>query len=231
MKSILALNIRHGGGTRMAKILTAIEEQDPCTVVLTEFRNNGNASEALAALGMYGYTCIHPSNLSPLKNSVAIFSKFPMDTLPHQNDATRERLVGVKLGGINLIGAYFPAVGQEILQFFPHFRAHLNPHLSGPTIVLGDFNSGVNGLDNESGKFSASVQMDELSKGSLIDAWRFKNGSAKEYSWYSSAGNGFRIDHCLVTKDLIERVSEIRYLHSIRESKISDHSGLLVTLT
>ena len=58
----------------------------------------------------------------------------------------------------------------------------------------------------------------------MIDAFRFLNGNIKEYSWYSNAGNGFRIDHFFVSKNLKNNLTKCYYKHNCRENNISDHS-------
>ena len=58
----------------------------------------------------------------------------------------------------------------------------------------------------------------------MIDAFRFLNGNIKEYSWYSNAGNGFRIDHFFVSKNLKSNLTKCYYKHNCRKNNTSDHS-------
>ncbi|HSV42525.1 MAG TPA: hypothetical protein VLH13_03840, partial [Methanomassiliicoccales archaeon] len=48
----------------------------------------------------------------------------------------------------------------------------------------------------------------------------------REYSWYSSKGNGFRLDHVLATPYL-DRPVWAKYSHQERERGLSDHSVLI----
>jgi len=64
--------------------------------------------------------------------------------------------------------------------------------------AIGDFNTGSNQLDAEGEKSHCADQFLHLAHTTLNDLWRKHNGQqTQEYSWYSRAGHGFRIDHGL----------------------------------
>ena len=64
----------------------------------------------------------------------------------------------------------------------------------------------------------------------LSDLGRTHNGElAQEYSWYSNAGNGFRIDHALAGMKVTSRCVNSYYDHSTRDT-LTDHSALIVEL-
>jgi exonuclease III len=64
-----------------------------------------------------------------------------------------------------------------------------------------------------------------------VDAWRARNGKAREFSWISPrSGHGFRYDHALLSPPLNQQVRAVRYLHQLREEGLSDHSGLVLEL-
>jgi endonuclease/exonuclease/phosphatase family metal-dependent hydrolase len=52
----------------------------------------------------------------------------------------------------------------------------------------------------------------------------------REFSWYSTRGNGFRIDHAFLSPALAARAGEIRYSHDERFTGLSDHSALILDL-
>ncbi len=60
------------------------------------------------------------------------------------------------------------------------------------------------------------------------EAWRSLNGDKREYTWRSNRGNGFRIDHAFLSRALRGRLIDARYSHRERDSKISDHSLMIV---
>ena len=66
-----------------------------------------------------------------------------------------------------------------------------------------------------------------------IDLWKYNpNKDSDRYTWYHHAGTGFRIDYAFVSPKLGDRLRDVSSTHdkSIRESKISDHSPLIINL-
>lgn len=62
----------------------------------------------------------------------------------------------------------------------------------------------------------------------LVDVYLYRHGyQCKDFSWYARAHTGRRFDHVFASRKAIEGI-ECSYLHSIRESRLSDHSPLLV---
>ena len=68
----------------------------------------------------------------------------------------------------------------------------------------------------------------ELSQNIPSDSYRHEHGLEREYTWKSNSENEFRIDLCLVSEDILDKVNT-RYEHSTRE-EISDHSAMIVEL-
>lgn len=64
----------------------------------------------------------------------------------------------------------------------------------------------------------------------LYDAFRILNPKAIEYSWVGHTGDGYRYDHCFVSKDLIPRINKCYYNHEPRNKRLSDHSCLVTTI-
>jgi exodeoxyribonuclease-3 len=86
-------------------------------------------------------------------------------------------------------------------------------------------------LDTEAAKFHCADEFLSLANRTLTDLWRAHNGEVtQEYSWYSNAGNGFRIDHALAGKHVTDQCVNCYYDHSTRET-LTDHSALIVELS
>ena len=100
----------------------------------------------------------------------------------------------------------------------------------GCGLVIGDFNTGNFYEDEKNATFSCTREFNELKVNGLIDSWRSRNKDIKEFSWYSHAGNGFRIDHIFSTPIINDRIKDIYYSHNEREQKISDHSAMIVEI-
>ena len=100
----------------------------------------------------------------------------------------------------------------------------MSENLEKKIIITGDINTGKHFQDEKNATFYCSEYIDKLEQKGMIDAWRFVNNGNKEYSWYSNAGNGFRIYHFFVSKVLEESIISCSYNHLPRENKVSDHS-------
>jgi exonuclease III len=72
--------------------------------------------------------------------------------------------------------------------------------------------------------------MDEGEAIGFCDLWRRRNPEGREFSWYSTRGNGFRIDHAFLSPALAGRAGAVRYSHEEREARLSDHSVLILDL-
>jgi len=56
-------------------------------------------------------------------------------------------------------------------------------------------------------------------------------GHQREYTWYSSHSQGYRLDHAFVTPSLVDRLERAEYSHIEREEGVSDHAPLIVEVT
>ena len=65
-------------------------------------------------------------------------------------------------------------------------------------LIVGDFNTGLP-IDAEGTPFVYSEKMAELLDIGWIDAWRQRNPEGKEYTWYSNANKGFRLDYAFAS--------------------------------
>jgi exonuclease III len=134
-------------------------------------------------------------------------------------------LVGVTWARIQLVGVYFPQ-RKDKAGVFNALEAMASSNL----LAIGDFNTGSNTLDAEGAKFHCADQFVHLANETLTDLWRTYNGQQTlEFSWYSSAGNGFRIDHALAGIGAAGRCVTSYYDHSTRDT-LTDHSALIVEL-
>lgn len=224
---ILSLNIRHGGGSRVDAILEYLGSHHFDVLVLSEFRHNRAGDKLKRFLSQKSFEFVSPETSDHKKNTVLVAAKSitPVDlpALP-----VPWSTIGARCGFLQVIGVYFPLKDAK-KPLFDWFVAHSRNMLN--TVLIGDFNTGSNELDLQGkSKFYCSDEFADLSQNKLVDAYRLLHQTNREYSWYSSVGNGFRIDHALVTSDLLDRISEVRYEHTTRDV-ISDHSALFLNLS
>ena len=229
---VVSLNIRHGGGRRLGRILKAIEALNADVLLLTEYRRNQNAPRLAEALARLDYE----QQLSPAsesgENSVLLASKLPLSQRLEADlpSAFAHRLVCGNFPRFTLVGAYFPQAEAK-RPVFEYLTMSLLPRLGPATMLIGDLNTGKPLLDEKGETFACVDAFSQLEVIGFVDAWRSRNPGRREFSWYSSGNNGFRIDHAFCTNALNLRVKSIEYVHSTRARDVTDHSALLVDIS
>ena len=222
---LLALNIRQGGGTRIVAICSYLIAQDCDALVISEFKRNTSGNQLIEALRQAGFSHIHHNNTDSKQNTVMLATKQASNLLKIDGCSNEWSLIGISWAGLQLVGTYFPQRKDKAGVFNT-----LETMASRNILAIGDFNTGSNVLDSEGTKFHCADQFVNLANTRLTDLWRTHNGElAQEYSWYSNAGNGFRIDHALAGINVINRCVTCYYDHSTRET-LTDHSALIVEL-
>ncbi len=216
---IATLNIQHGGGGRTKGILDYMRSLDVDCFVVTEYRANQNG--LCDELYESGFLYLSTHNLDPKLNTVLIASRLPFAPLK-----SSQRIVSVEFQNLILIGVYFPQ-GEEKRSVFKELQELSNIENS---VLIGDFNTGRHYLDEKGKTFACSECFEELEEQGWVDAWRSRNRHALEFSWYSSQGNGFRIDHVFCSEQVDKAITNIWYDPNPRLMRITDHSALIFEL-
>lgn len=228
---LVAWNIRQGGGTRLAAIAAALGQHDADILVLSEYRGGESGLRLIEALRTLGYRHVSLP-VPPAGNSgvlIAARCSFRAYGTIAPGLAEPHKLVRADFPGFRLCGVYMPNLKAKI----PYWDALLAALAAEPgvaTLAVGDFNTCRHYLD-EAGTFDTlSHYMDRIEAIGFCDLWRRRYPDGREFSWYSTRGNGFRIDHAFLSPELASRAGEIRYSHDERLSRLSDHSPLILDL-
>ena len=138
-------------------------------------------------------------------------------------------MLDVTVGRIRLTGVYMPNLRAKI----PYWQAlieTLAPRSAESAVTLGDFNT-CRAFVDEAGATDATARfMDAIQAAGFRDLWRDRYPEGREFSWYSTRGNGFRLDHAFLSPRLIRRATDVRYAHDVRIAGLSDHSMLVLDL-
>jgi exonuclease III len=228
---LLAWNIRQGGGSRLARIADALARQDADILVLSEYRGGEAAMRLLAALDALGYR--HVTKLAPLRNrnGVLIAARCAF----HEHGAIGNRLpepyrmVSAEFASFRLSGVYMPNLLAEV-PYWEALIAALEPESSGHSLAIGDFNTCRPYLDEAGAIDPTASYMDRIERIGFCDLWRRRYPAGREFSWFSTRGNGFRIDHAFLSYGLVARAGTISYSHEERIAGLSDHSPLILEL-
>ncbi len=228
MLNILSWNIRQGGGNRRTDIVKALTKFGAEVVVLSEFRNNEAGLYIRRELIKSGYFHQHVGHATKEKNSVLIASKIPFDASHCQNADTNfpAAILKANFDVLSLYGMYLPHKKKH--RLFDFLLEELKD--SPPAILVGDFNTGKNYIDQKGNSFMYSEYLTRMEDLGYQDAFRRMNGEVKEYSWFSHQGNGYRYDHSYIQSDLLPIVKNCYYLHHWRIEGMSDHSPMVLEL-
>lgn len=227
--SILAWNIRQGGGRRTEQILDGILRLSPTAVVLSEFRNNTSGSIIRERLASHGYhhqvAPDTPANVNTVLVASLVEGK-PI-TFPDSDEEFAHSIARLDLPAFRLYGLYMPHKKKH-----NQFEFLVNEELDDeiPSMIAGDWNTGKNGIDQVGNSFWYSEYLTEIESRGYFDAFRAAKGDVKEYSWFSHQGNGFRYDHIYMHAALRTVLSDCYYVHELRNAGLSDHSAMIAEL-
>jgi exonuclease III len=226
---ILSWNIQQGGGQRADRIATAVIRYDADVVVLSEFRNNDAGLLLRTRLLLTGYGCQVVTNADGRVNSVLIASRRSggSELFEDRLEQYQHSMAQLETEGLDVIGMYLPHKKKHrcfdlLLEMARDER---------PRALVGDFNSGFNGIDQKGSSFWYSDRLEALREQGYVDAFRHVHGDAEEYSWFSHGGNGYRYDHTWVSPALAGRIDNCFYRHDEREAGLSDHSPMVLDLS
>ncbi|OQW99596.1 MAG: hypothetical protein BWK73_50205 [Thiothrix lacustris] len=203
--------------------------QNADIIVLTEFRNNSNAETLRSSLATTGFHYFGGTSAAPQENSVCIFSKQPFvhRTYPELPTSDRHRLISAHFDCVSIYGVYFP-LNKAKASLFEFLRKGGCRPTDGAYFIIGDFNTGLHFQDEHGATFYCTTEFNALLESGLVDSWRNRHPSTKEFSWYSNRGNGFRIDHAFSNSEADGLIEQVYYDHKPREAKITDHSALVI---
>lgn len=246
-------NIRKASRSRAEAVAATVDAFDADVTVLTEYRarescpiRNALDERDLATVTMTG----------PGEVGILIASRFPIEDASAVGPSSAPyRWVRFRCPGpvIDVIGVYILGVlpkspssanRAERQVLFDNLRDLLSDLRQGPTVVLGDFNSGEPSDSSKDADYFDPAKFSSLLADGWTSALRHMDGPGPSYSWWHSAGSGFLIDHALVAPSLVDDLRDARLVtaadgrHLVRVpgeddcqlAPVSDHAALLVDL-
>ena len=227
---LLAWNIRQGGGSRLARIADALARHEADILVLSEYRGGEAGARLRAALAVLGYRFATALAPPPGRSGVLIAARCPFHDLGAVGTGLPEpyRLLGAGFPAFRLVGVYMP----NLLAKVPYWEALIAElrETAGPALAVGDYNTCRAYLDEAGAIDRTAHYLDRIAEIGFCDLWRRRNPERREFSWFSTRGNGFRIDHAFLSDTLAACAGPIHYSHDERLAGLSDHSPLILEL-
>ncbi len=243
---LIAWNIRAGGGKRIKEIAAQLNRWEPDIVTLSEFRGTPPSQDLAKLLAAAGLS--HQLNTTdPEKratNALLLASRWPLQVLKldfPDHLSKRWLLAQVDLEPTLFIGSmHVPNYVSGQKRIFQEAVLSLAKNWShGPGVFLGDTNSGLPSLDEET-KFMGPKEwawLKALDEVGWVDVFRYLKGEERVYTWYSPNGNnGFRLDQAFLNQDLLPATLDMKYAwgqplgETERRDSLSDHAALILDL-
>lgn len=235
---LLTLNVCHTGMERAKRLAPVVLNGLPDIAVLTEVRP-GPATEhllELMALGGMSAAARGATDADDLPYTLAIASRRPLDAVRRPFVGTRYgcAVLEVEVSGVIIVGLYVPLNRSSPRRrdhdgFWEVFAPYAAGLLERPAVLVGDWNTGSAALDIGGSAVPGMAAFDALAASGWTDAWRSRHPGVSEYSWHNpGSGNGFRLDHALLSRPLAPALRDAAYRHETRARGMSDHAALAV---
>lgn len=242
-------NVQNGGGRRRHGIVRELARFLPDVVVLTEWRATATASSSfeklLADIGLHHQLLPDPAATHA---GVLVASRAPLEEVDDgfaARDRRRWAHARLDIGGhaVDIVGVYVPSGGagkqREKRAFLDRVIARTDELLDGPPVLLvGDFNCDHRDDTGSSSALVGEPRFEALFALGWSDLYRRLHPPGSAASWWSSHGNGYRLDHVLASAGW--DAQDVRYVVG-REGKtfvstpsrkaderLSDHALLLI---
>ena len=230
--------------------LSKIIEEQPDFICLQEVK----IGEPSCLNNLFTFSYEHYYNFSSDKghNGVYIYSKYKAINCCKNIGFSRfdkeGRFICLEFNRYFLINVYMPHGGRDKtnleykLEAYYRIIEYLKLLEKKEIIIVGDFNVAYSELDVERYKNNANNIMFtkqerdlffELLKLGYIDVFRQKKPLAREYTWWPYAFDarernvGWRIDYCLTTPDIFNKIEKMEILNEILGS---DHCPIRVQI-
>ena len=243
---IVFWNIQAGGGSRVEGIARQIEIWAPDVVAFAEFRGTSPGQRLAQYLRQSGFayqlSTVEPQ--TPTVNALLLASTCPVERLHsfHTGFAPCRWLLA-KVNGqipVTLGIMHIPnhVTGRKA-PFYEGLLDLIDRWTAGNGMLIGDTNSGMPGIDEESKAFKRleAGWMQAMQSRKWIDCFRHLRGDERAYTWYSPKGrNGFRLDQAFLNPDLLPHIRAMRYDWGLKRDTVngkryfSDHAAVIVDL-
>jgi exonuclease III len=148
---------------------------------------------------------------------------------PFEGTPCREAGLEITIGDLAIAGVYFPLASRHEAFWDDVFGPYAMSLQGRHAVLIGDWNTGSRSLDIGGTPVPGMDRFDALVASGWTDAWRSRHPGEHQYSWFSSARNGFRLDHALLSPALAGGLAGAEFDHTLQLG-LSDHSALVIDL-
>jgi exodeoxyribonuclease-3 len=248
---ILAWNLQGPSLERAQRQLSYLRESKANVLVLSELKAGNAFDYVVEDLQLYGFRVFSHPNTAPQEDYHTLIASKECSAerffaLESEADlGTRAVAISVSTlrGVLAIIGVYCPTHSRfaspadirRKLAFHQKLSQRVRDHAARsdtPVILVGDLNilEPDHKPDVPVFRQIECLYRDLVSLG-FCDAFRRLHPAAVEHSWISPLGDErWRLDHIFVDLRLAGQISLCSYDHSVRYSRLSDHSAISLLL-
>lgn len=219
------------GTSRLHRLVPQMASLEADLLILTEFKGGERGALLLDLLTDAGYASVVHGEPPDWKLGTAIASRVPVTEIALPIIATLEewRSVAVRVLDVTVVGLYFP-LNEAKRPFWKWVLANAAELRDRDVLLVGDFNTGKQGIDEAGFTLSSSDCQEALEALGYVDCWRSAHPDGRDYTWYSSAGNGFRLDYMWASPSFAPRVVSVAHNHDARVSSLTDHAAVVADI-
>lgn len=242
---LVTWNIHNAGAKKVPALTSAIAALQPEVIVLTEYTATvSDLEKSLHAIGLKCWTATKPFDRLL---GVAIASRHPLVVGEHETDpcAPWAGLLSVEVEGLHIVGVYSPGKNSHIPGTKPKIKgawwdgllARCDRWRHEPTVIIGDFNNGINHVDAPGDDFIHSDKFEALPAHGFSDGWREHHGESESWSFKSKRYGWRRLDHVFrsdgVGVDSVDYVFRVGAIDLVSDpdapvtGAVSDHAALV----
>jgi exodeoxyribonuclease-3 len=219
------------GLPRLQQLVMSLGKIDADILVLTEYKSGvlGDELKALLANSGYPHFVCQKQNRFVLGTAIESRRTMKVAELPIAQTTEPWRSVGASMDGVDVFGLYFPLKTKP--AYWDWLLANARKLRDGHVILIGDFNTGKIQVDEVGKTFDCQEQHDALEAIGFVDTWRAAHPEMRDYTWYSSLKNGFRLDYIWASPSLAPGIKRVWLDHEPRLALHSDHSAVAADLS
>ena len=135
----------------------------------------------------------------------------------------------IKDAKIEIGAAYIPNAERSKTEKVEYWRWLLDAGeklVSRTAIICGDFNTGLPYIDERGKTLQCADYMGLMLESQWTDLWRMFHPQDRASSWWSSVGNGFRLDHAFGSPTMAARCGGSEYVTMIEDQCVAHPSRI-----
>lgn len=220
------------GSPRLQRLMSSLARLNTDLLVLTEYKSGplGDELKELLVNAGFPHLICHSQASFTLGTAIASRRLVTVAELPIPAVNESWRSIGVDIDGMKVFGFYFPLKDAKA-PYWDWVLKNAAKLRDSEVILLGDFNTGKFRVDEAGETFDCQEKMEELEQLGFTDTWRAAYPKGRDYTWYSSYGNGFRLDYIWASTQLAPEIQRAWHDHETRLTLASDHSTVVLDLS